>query len=303
MTKDIYQSKKLVHTRGVLFLHLFFSVRADYNHSFRLDWLHSSSSLSRRLSRHLHLQQQIHQHSQHQYISAANQEIKAGDKFFRTSDLQQQSMMMGADYNHSFRLDWLHSSSSLSRRLSRHLHLQQQIYQHSQHQYISAANQEIKAGDKFFRTSDLQQQSMRMGFIIQSDIDVLFVVPCFANMVDAKVPLMRFKFDEIPIDLPYAQLKVVPIPEVSSDAISLMAAALEFFISQAIVTLPNRTGVEKHPFMFSRTGVRKHPFKFPVCNYIRDEIKVKDVDQQNPTVAAMREMASELTSGMDTTLS
>nr|GMD67837.1 hypothetical protein Iba_chr12dCG3380 [Ipomoea batatas] len=69
--------------------------RADYNHSFRLDWLHSSSSLSRRLCRHLHLQQQIHQHSQHQYISAANQEIKAGDKFFRTSDLQQQSMMMG----------------------------------------------------------------------------------------------------------------------------------------------------------------------------------------------------------------
>nr|GMD60866.1 hypothetical protein Iba_chr12aCG15370 [Ipomoea batatas] len=68
---------------------------ADYNHSFRLDWLHSSSSLSRRLSRHLHLQQQIHQHSQHQYISAANQEIMAGDKFFRTSDLQQQSMMMG----------------------------------------------------------------------------------------------------------------------------------------------------------------------------------------------------------------
>nr|GMD62954.1 hypothetical protein Iba_chr12bCG10330 [Ipomoea batatas] len=68
---------------------------ADYNHSFRLDWLHSSSSLSRRLSRHLHLQQQIHQHSQHQYISAANQEIKAGDKSFRTSDLQQQSMMMG----------------------------------------------------------------------------------------------------------------------------------------------------------------------------------------------------------------
>nr|GMD65659.1 hypothetical protein Iba_chr12cCG7500 [Ipomoea batatas] len=115
---------------AVRFLHLFLSVRADYNHNFRLDWLHSSSSLSRRLSRHLHLQQQIHQHSQHQYISAANQEIKAGDKFFRTSDLQQQSMMMGcclsaeavlflhlcfsvkADYNHSFRLDWLHSSSS-----------------------------------------------------------------------------------------------------------------------------------------------------------------------------------------------
>nr|GMD85260.1 hypothetical protein Iba_chr14aCG22630 [Ipomoea batatas] len=80
---------------AVLFLHLFFSVRADYNHGFRLDWLHSSSLLRRRLSRHLHLQQQLHPHSQHQYISAANQEIKAGDKFFRTSDLQQQSLMMG----------------------------------------------------------------------------------------------------------------------------------------------------------------------------------------------------------------
>nr|GMD59834.1 hypothetical protein Iba_chr12aCG5300 [Ipomoea batatas] len=75
-------------------------------------------------------------------------------------------------------------------------------------------------------------------------------------------------------------------------------------ISQAIVTLPNRTGVKKHPFMFGRTGVRKHPFKFPaVCNYIRDEIKVKDVNQQNPTVAAMRDMESEQTSGIHTTLS
>nr|GMD72130.1 nuclear poly(A) polymerase 3 [Ipomoea batatas] len=35
---------------------------------------------------------------------------------------------------------------------------------------------------------------------------------------------MRFKFDGIPVDLPYAQLKVVSIPEVSSDSISLMAA-------------------------------------------------------------------------------
>nr|GMD84134.1 hypothetical protein Iba_chr14aCG11770 [Ipomoea batatas] len=118
---------------AVLFLHLFFSVRADNNHSFRLDWLHSSSLLRRRLSRHLHLQQQLHPHSQHQYISAANQEIKqqlhphsqhqnisaanqeikAGDKFFRTSDLKQQSMMMGADYNHSFRLDGFTDSSLL----------------------------------------------------------------------------------------------------------------------------------------------------------------------------------------------
>nr|GMD85669.1 hypothetical protein Iba_chr14aCG26600 [Ipomoea batatas] len=80
---------------AVLFLHLFFSVMADYNQSFRLDWLHSSSLLRRRLSRHLHLQQQLHPHSQHQYIFAANQEIKAEDKLFRTSDLQQQSMMMG----------------------------------------------------------------------------------------------------------------------------------------------------------------------------------------------------------------
>nr|GMD84480.1 hypothetical protein Iba_chr14aCG15140 [Ipomoea batatas] len=68
---------------------------ADYNHSFRLDWLHSSFVLRRKLSRHLHLQQQLHPHSQHQYISAANQEIKAEEKLFRTSDLQQQSMMMG----------------------------------------------------------------------------------------------------------------------------------------------------------------------------------------------------------------
>lgn len=31
---------------------------------------------------------------------------------------------------------------------------------------------------------------------------------------DAKVPLMRFKFDGISIDLPYARLKVISIPEV-----------------------------------------------------------------------------------------
>nr|GMD60703.1 hypothetical protein Iba_chr12aCG13780 [Ipomoea batatas] len=105
--QDLFEGKHLVghhapqkccclSAEAVLFLHLFFSVRADYNHSFRLDWLHSSSLLRRRLSRHLHLQQQqLHPHSQHQNISAANQEIKAGDKFFRTSDLKQQSMMMG----------------------------------------------------------------------------------------------------------------------------------------------------------------------------------------------------------------
>lgn len=33
---------------------------------------------------------------------------------------------------------------------------------------------------------------------------------------DAKVPLMRFKFDGISVDLPYAQLKVPSIPEVST---------------------------------------------------------------------------------------
>lgn len=32
---------------------------------------------------------------------------------------------------------------------------------------------------------------------------------------DAKVPLMRFKFDGISVDLPFAQLKVLHIHEVS----------------------------------------------------------------------------------------
>lgn len=32
---------------------------------------------------------------------------------------------------------------------------------------------------------------------------------------DAKVPLMRFKFDGISVDLPYAQLKLLYVPEVS----------------------------------------------------------------------------------------
>ena len=32
---------------------------------------------------------------------------------------------------------------------------------------------------------------------------------------DAKVPLMRFEFEGIPIDFPYAQLQVISIPEVS----------------------------------------------------------------------------------------
>lgn len=32
---------------------------------------------------------------------------------------------------------------------------------------------------------------------------------------DAKVPLMRFKFDGISVDLPYAQLRLLYIPEVS----------------------------------------------------------------------------------------
>lgn len=71
----------------------------------------------------------------------------------------------------------------------------------------------------------------------ESDIDALCVAPCFAtiaedffivlrNMLasmpevseihcvkDAKVPLMRFKFDGILVDFPYAQLKVVSVPE------------------------------------------------------------------------------------------
>lgn len=33
---------------------------------------------------------------------------------------------------------------------------------------------------------------------------------------DAKVPLIRFKFDGIMVDLPYAQLRVLSVPNVSS---------------------------------------------------------------------------------------
>ncbi|OMO53463.1 hypothetical protein CCACVL1_28620 [Corchorus capsularis] len=71
----------------------------------------------------------------------------------------------------------------------------------------------------------------------ESDIDALCVGPYFATMAedffivlynmlksrqevseihcvkDAKVPLMRFKFDGISVDLPYAQLKVLSVPE------------------------------------------------------------------------------------------
>ncbi|KAA8527345.1 hypothetical protein F0562_034940 [Nyssa sinensis] len=71
----------------------------------------------------------------------------------------------------------------------------------------------------------------------ESDIDALCVGPCFATMADdffivlhnmltsrpevsevhcvkdAKVPLMRFKFDGLSIDLPYAQLEVMSVPE------------------------------------------------------------------------------------------
>lgn len=32
---------------------------------------------------------------------------------------------------------------------------------------------------------------------------------------DAKVPLMRFKFEGISVDLPYAQLQVTTVPEVT----------------------------------------------------------------------------------------
>lgn len=37
-------------------------------------------------------------------------------------------------------------------------------------------------------------------------------IHCVKN---AKVPLMRFKFNGISIDLPYAQLSVLSVPEVS----------------------------------------------------------------------------------------
>ncbi|XVE65486.1 hypothetical protein DITRI_Ditri08aG0003800 [Diplodiscus trichospermus] len=71
----------------------------------------------------------------------------------------------------------------------------------------------------------------------ESDIDALCVAPFFATMAedffivlynmlksrpevseihcvkDAKVPMMRFKFDGISIDLPYAQLNVLAVPE------------------------------------------------------------------------------------------
>ena len=35
---------------------------------------------------------------------------------------------------------------------------------------------------------------------------------------DAKVPLMKFKFDGLSIDLPFAQLKVISVPEVCAVA-------------------------------------------------------------------------------------
>lgn len=39
---------------------------------------------------------------------------------------------------------------------------------------------------------------------------------------DAKVPLMRFKFDGISVDLPYAQLQVFSVPEVSAETMQLL---------------------------------------------------------------------------------
>lgn len=38
---------------------------------------------------------------------------------------------------------------------------------------------------------------------------------------DAKVPLMRFKFDGVLIDLPYAQLRVLSVPDVSLEFLLL----------------------------------------------------------------------------------
>jgi poly(A) polymerase len=38
---------------------------------------------------------------------------------------------------------------------------------------------------------------------------------------DSKVPLMRFTFDGISVDLPYAQLKVLNVPEVSMHTLDL----------------------------------------------------------------------------------
>ncbi|RZC56081.1 hypothetical protein C5167_014947 [Papaver somniferum] len=70
-----------------------------------------------------------------------------------------------------------------------------------------------------------------------SDIDALCIGPCFASMdedffivlrqmletrpevsdllcvKDSKIPLMRFKYDGISVDLPYAQLKVMSVPD------------------------------------------------------------------------------------------
>lgn len=48
---------------------------------------------------------------------------------------------------------------------------------------------------------------------------------------DAKVPLMRFKFDGILVDLPYAQLKVVSVPEVCSYHHRLQYIALQLSVS------------------------------------------------------------------------
>nr|GMD85786.1 hypothetical protein Iba_chr14aCG27700 [Ipomoea batatas] len=171
-TKDFHSLREMRSTENESQSTLVRAVRV----AIQACWLHSSSLLRKRLSRHLHLQKQLHPHSQHQYISAANQEIKVRDKFFRTSDLQQQSMMMGCclspeavlflhlffsvkvDYNHSFRLDWLHSSSLLRRRLSRHLHLQQQLHPHSQHQYFL---QQIKRSRQGTSSLELQIYSSK----------------------------------------------------------------------------------------------------------------------------------------------
>lgn len=60
---------------------------------------------------------------------------------------------------------------------------------------------------------------------------------------DAKVPLMRFKLDGISFDLPYAQLKVMSIPEVSVSSVSLSLSNTVKFL---LLVLYTRTSQGSH---------------------------------------------------------